>query len=270
MRQGFRRSDLTGWIAMHRGELLAALLTLAAAWYAAGKPQGPACQIGSFEEWAGVLSGILAHAGVIGFLSNLDELYELADPAMQQWEAFLLAVRDQYGDETFTVAELTTRLQREAALKEQLPEDLTTAWGNNEAGSIGFKVKLGKALRNRAGTQFGVDGLHLNRAGTERKGGQGRWRVLAGMQGSQGSNLSKSRSAEDQHGRNNPANPATLHDEDGPRSEGGVEPPGKLLNNENPANAPCFVCKGTTFRALRNGGWVCEVCHPEGVQKSGH
>src|SRR5438132_11938345 len=100
------------------------------------EPQGPACQIGSFEEWARVLSVILAHAGVMGFLSNLDELYELADPAMQRWEACLLAVRDQYGDETFAVAELTTRLQREAALKEQLPEDLTTAWGNNEAGSI--------------------------------------------------------------------------------------------------------------------------------------
>ncbi|MDP9382592.1 MAG: hypothetical protein M3Q29_21125, partial [Chloroflexota bacterium] len=48
----FRHPQLLPWVAAHRGELLAALLTLARAWYAAGRPEADTPVIGSYEEWS--------------------------------------------------------------------------------------------------------------------------------------------------------------------------------------------------------------------------
>lgn len=48
--------------------------------YATGKPQAsdlPA--FGSFQEWTGMVGGVLAHVGIGGFLGNLGELHTLQD-----------------------------------------------------------------------------------------------------------------------------------------------------------------------------------------------
>jgi len=171
----------------HHGKLLAALLTIARAWFVASRPPAEVPAFGGFENWAKVVGGILAHAGVREFLGNTQEFYDLADDSTPQWESFLGTLHAEYGDHRFTVAELSRRLQSEQELKENLPEELSGAWGEKEAASDRFKTKLGRAFRIRVGTRFGGDGLHLERAGVESKGKQVRWRIIrAGMQGSQG------------------------------------------------------------------------------------
>jgi hypothetical protein len=45
--------------------------------------------MGGFDRWERVVGGILAHAGVSGFLGNLDQLYEEADEEDSSWETFL-------------------------------------------------------------------------------------------------------------------------------------------------------------------------------------
>ena len=71
-RVGFRHPDLKGWVREHRGELLWSLLTIARAWFVAGKPEGFVETLGGFESWAKIDGGILAHAGIPAFLQNLD------------------------------------------------------------------------------------------------------------------------------------------------------------------------------------------------------
>ena len=262
----FRHPDLVGWVKKHRGQLLAALLTIARAWYAAGKPPAVIPRIGGFEEWSTTVGGILAFAGVKGFLGNVVELYEQADDSTPQWEGFLSALCDVFAGTSFTVAELVQprSLNR---LKEHLPEELAAAWGNNEAPSTSFKVKLGKALRKRVGTRYGTEGLHLVRDGAESRGGCVRWRVAAGLQGSQGAEPSGHTSVSNtSEGKPGDTTLQTLQPcEIGPSEEdgavdAGVEP--CLMQNTTSPDERCFSCGGARFRPLRHGGWVCEACHP--------
>ncbi|MDP2358476.1 MAG: hypothetical protein Q8M31_20790, partial [Beijerinckiaceae bacterium] len=95
-RTGFRHPDLMSWVRANRPRLVAACLTLCQAWIAAGRPRG-AKIIGSFENWAHVIGGVLEVAGVEGFLSNLDEMMEASDSEGAAWNAFIAAWWDRYG-----------------------------------------------------------------------------------------------------------------------------------------------------------------------------
>ena len=44
--------------------------------------------LGRYEGWASVVGGMLGVAGVKGFLSNRDQLYDEADHETQEWRAF--------------------------------------------------------------------------------------------------------------------------------------------------------------------------------------
>src|SRR3974377_629194 len=51
-RPGFKHKHLKEYVLKHRGELLAALLTLARAWFVAGRPEPNLTPVGSFEDWS--------------------------------------------------------------------------------------------------------------------------------------------------------------------------------------------------------------------------
>jgi putative DNA primase/helicase len=63
----FRHHDIKKWIKDNRGYLVAAALTMVKAWIIAGKPKAQGKPMGSFEEWAETIGGILGYAGVKGF-----------------------------------------------------------------------------------------------------------------------------------------------------------------------------------------------------------
>lgn len=71
-RASFRHRHLARWAADHRRELISAALTLVQAWLAEGAPMGDHV-LGSFDTWAEVHGGVLAVAGVPGFLGNRKE-----------------------------------------------------------------------------------------------------------------------------------------------------------------------------------------------------
>jgi hypothetical protein len=199
--EGFRHPNLLGWVSEKRGELLAALLTIARAWHVAGKPAAEVPPLGSFEAWARTVGGILAFAGVQGFLQNLEALYEQNDEETSEWEAFLLAWSEVFGEATITVAELCDTLlpssvggqqrlvgtgepvseEQTAALREALPGELAEGLeieqkraGTGGAGS-GFRRKLGKALAKRIDVRYGD--LRLERAASDPHSKAGRWRA---------------------------------------------------------------------------------------------
>lgn len=173
-RSGFRHPDLIGWAEQRRAELLGALLTLARAWWAEGQPIASTPPIGGFQDWARAVGGILALAGVDGFLENLAALYERADQDGAAWEPFLLAWYCTYGEQPQPVSELAREVERGSPLRDALPDDL-----GESLGTRGFKPRLGRALGAREGRRFGDYGARVERVSTDSRSGVARWRVVA-------------------------------------------------------------------------------------------
>lgn len=180
-RSGWRHADLTGWTTAHRGQLLAALLTLGRGWHAAGQPHADVPTLGGFDEWARTIGSVLAHAQVPSFLHNLDD-YEQADEEATEWRGFLEAWADRYRDEPVTAHDVADALREEhgAALRHALPSDLADAYDR----ATSFSRRLGKALSKRTGTRYGQGDheLHIEQASIESRGGRVLWRVVPGMQ----------------------------------------------------------------------------------------
>jgi hypothetical protein len=92
----FTIDDLKAWTQEHRGELLAALLTLVRAWYMAGKPKPKIKPLGSFERWTLTVGGILENAGIKDFMENATAMYQETDDESREWEGFLLVLHDVF------------------------------------------------------------------------------------------------------------------------------------------------------------------------------
>lgn len=75
-RDGFKHKFLISWVSKHRDELATAAITLIRAWIAKGQPLYTKRTKGSYEQWAGVMGGILEAVGITGFLDNEAALYE--------------------------------------------------------------------------------------------------------------------------------------------------------------------------------------------------
>ena len=166
-REQFKHPDLTSWVEKSRGELVGAVLTIARGWYAAGKPKAKDVpRLGSFEAWAEIVGGILAFAGIEGFLGNLEELYSKADEGNAEWEAFLEEWWRQRGEDPIAVKDLAKLIEDEKLLRDALPGDLSEA---RDKGEGSFTRRLGKAIAKRAGTRYGDNGLHIMEAGEVRR-----------------------------------------------------------------------------------------------------
>jgi hypothetical protein len=167
-REHFKHPDLLGWVTKNRSRLVHALLTLARAWFAAGKPEAPNLpRLGSFETWVKTVGGMVAFAGISDFLGNLAELYDKADAGGLEWETFLYTWWEELdASKPITVAELSKVIGNNDDLRAALPGDLAEAFDKSAGG---FSRRLGTALAKRAGTRYGEDGMHIVRAGEFRR-----------------------------------------------------------------------------------------------------
>jgi hypothetical protein len=180
LRTEFKHQDLKAWVLENRGELLAALLTLARAWYLAGKPRPSCSPLGSFEEWTIAVGGILQHAGVSGFLGNAASLYELSEQESAQGEAFLSAVREIFGSEPFTAAQLGNSVFNPTAgepaktLRDSLPDKFA---GSLEDESD-FTRRAGRYFGERVSKRFGESAIRVERGSLLH--GRQQWKVILG------------------------------------------------------------------------------------------
>lgn len=156
-RKGFRHEKLEGWAAEHRGELVWAALTLARAWIAAGATPGER-SLGSFEAWAHVLGGILRHAGIGGFLENVQELRDSSQSEHETMHAFLLAWFELHGEKPIKARDVGA------------PADVLGIDPFSDKG----KTSLGKVCAQHADRRYGD--LILRRKG--KRGGSVLWVVL--------------------------------------------------------------------------------------------
>ncbi|MFN3313983.1 MAG: toprim domain-containing protein [Hyphomonas sp.] len=158
-RTGFRHPDLMTWVRANRPRLVAACLTLCQAWIAAGKPRG-ARTIGSFENWAHVVGGVLEVAGIPGFLGNLDEMMEASDSEGAGWSAFIAAWWDRFGTAEVGAADLF-----DVALFCDPAPPITGHTDRAQKTSFGIAIKK---MRDRV-FQVGHLTLRLVQAGTFRR-----------------------------------------------------------------------------------------------------
>jgi hypothetical protein len=144
-RTNFKHHPLQAWIGDHRSELVRACLILARAWIAAGRPAGTA-KLGSFDEYAAVMSGLLDVVGVPGFLANAEELYEAADDTSSAWREFLDAWVARFGLNKF----LAPKDVRAMCVEQSLLLDVI-----GDKGERSQVTKLGAALASKRDCMFG-------------------------------------------------------------------------------------------------------------------
>lgn len=110
VREGFRIADLEQHVHDHRAELLAAAFTVIRGWYVAGCPQFVVPRLGGFDGWARTVGSVLANAGVIGFLGNLDQISRARDDETQQWARFFEAWSYEFGDRWADTDQVCSRI----------------------------------------------------------------------------------------------------------------------------------------------------------------
>lgn len=160
----FRYQKLLQQARTERGHLIAAALTLTNAWLAAERPEAKTPPLGSYEAWATVIGGILEVAGIEGFLTNLDELYERADSEGAVWRRFVGAWWDKFGEVAVGVKDLHP-------LAVDM-EDFPLGRGKERAQ----KIMLGQGLRKRL--NMVSRGFRIEDAGTYQRAARYRLRAL--------------------------------------------------------------------------------------------
>jgi putative DNA primase/helicase len=148
-RTKFAHPDLVAWALEHRGELVAAALTLCRAWVDAGRPAGPK-RLGMFEAWSDVVGGVLHVAGLHGFLSNVEELYETADLEGQEQRAFISSWWAAHAETRCTAAELVNL--------EPLPSHVA------EGKETGRTRRLGNLLASLRDRHFPIQDCDVSRS----------------------------------------------------------------------------------------------------------
>jgi hypothetical protein len=175
-REDFKHPELLCWVAQHRGELLAALLTLSRAWFAAGCPEAHLKAFGSFEQWSQVVGGILENAGIQGFLGNRNQMLADTDEEDQQWSLFLAALKRHFRGKSFTIAQLVQATTGHAESKaKSIADTLPAAFLDTKHGRQ--HQLLGKAFSSRLKTKYGPAGLYLDRDGNDSHTKAARWCV---------------------------------------------------------------------------------------------
>ena len=181
-RTGFRIRDLEQHIDEHRGNLLAAALTIIRAWYTNGKPTIPIPSLGSFQEWADTIGSVLAFAGIPGFLTNLEQTQVVQDESAQEWTAFFDAWWERFGDRLQTADDICRVVVPpkdspveyiDDPLVRALPEPLSA---NRDRGEGSFKRSLGRHLSKLRGRVF--NGRKLKDAGVNAKTHVRLWQLV--------------------------------------------------------------------------------------------
>jgi hypothetical protein len=142
-RSGFRHEDLIEWAVANRAELLWSALLLIQNWIAAGQPPGRA-RMGSFEGWARVMGGILAQAGIDGFLQNRDSLFDRDADALR-WRALAREWHRQHGVRLVSIADIYALITLNAELDVAFADVLGQGQERKQ------RQQLAKALAAQAG-----------------------------------------------------------------------------------------------------------------------
>jgi DNA primase len=158
-RTGFKHDPIIEWAKANRKRLLRAVLTMIQSWVAESMPLGEQ-RLGSFENWAAVMSGIFDVLEIPGFLGNLDAFYAAADNEGEMWRDFTATWWTRFRTETKRVAELNDFAEQSDLMQ------IVRGDGTERSQQI----RLGKALHNARDRVFGDFCIQLVRDRGPHKG----------------------------------------------------------------------------------------------------
>lgn len=151
LRTGFKHEFLKEWVEEHASELIHAAHTMVLYWIQKGRPSPKGRPMGSYERWYQVIGGILETAGVLGFLSNLEEFHAEANSERSSWTEFVNEWWNSHGDSRVTVSNLMAIAENIGGLD---------IYGNTDRGRVTY---LGKLLKQNRARIYG--GFRINKAG---------------------------------------------------------------------------------------------------------
>jgi hypothetical protein len=142
-RDGFQHDPFMPWVRANRHELVWALLVVVQNWLVSGRPKWGGKPMGTFESWAETIGGILAAAGIKGFLENREALYEYADGETEEWRAFTAAWWERFENRELKANDLLPLIGEGEHLS-----SLVGA-GGREVTPQQLRIRLGRALQQR-------------------------------------------------------------------------------------------------------------------------
>lgn len=104
-RTDFKHPNLEQWTRDNRADLVRAALILIKNWFYADCPTSPK-PMGSFDQWAAIMGGILEVNGFDDFLGNADEMYNRANADRLPWAEFVETWYEKFGHKTVGAKDL--------------------------------------------------------------------------------------------------------------------------------------------------------------------
>lgn len=144
-RTEWRHPDIAGYTTERRRDLIAAAVALIGAWIEGGRP-GPGAMLGSYEDWSRVVGGVLACAGVPGWLEDRADLYRNADQAGEEWARFVAAWAERHADAPVNGRQLVQVATNAEVLQGTI----------GDGGDRSQTTRLGKAISRQRGRIFGL------------------------------------------------------------------------------------------------------------------
>lgn len=156
----FRHPELKKWTRKNRGAIISAALTVIRAWYAAGRPRhSRGSELGSFEAWDRMMSGILHHAGVDGFMTDMVERRSESDFTTGYWAAHIAWLFEKFGGDTFTTKDVQMGAQTSQDFERPPGKDMEAIDAPN------WTRALGQAYAKVQDRWFGSLRLHKDGTG---------------------------------------------------------------------------------------------------------
>lgn len=174
-----RYPDMREFIAEHQGEFLAALLTIARAWFAAGQPlpKNRTLLWGTYRKWCHMISGMLEFANIEGFLATHEADLDEQSEEEFEYEGFFTACYEQFGDRPVGAGEIVAAMDETEsnAIIEALPGQLVKEKDKNRLPRS-FAVTLGHFLKNRRNHPIGRSLAFVEEAGRDKHAKKALWR----------------------------------------------------------------------------------------------
>jgi hypothetical protein len=180
---GWRHHPLLEWCSEIRSQAVVAALTLARAWWLAGKPDGGCSTLGSFEAWAALVPPICVFAGFANPLECCPLVQNIEDPEVVALRCVLTRWHEVAGPNGDTIGHVTKRLwPHEYEHGEPAPMDgyddlraaLATLGNPKREGAPPVSNKLGNAFDRFKGRICSGRKLEKKTGA----GGIGVWRTL--------------------------------------------------------------------------------------------